>query len=334
MNRKVFVAVTILLFTSLPTAPVLAGVTPISECGTVITTPGKYKLVQDLLLCPDEPLFGPPLGVITVASSGVDLNLQGHTITCDFVDDVIPSPAASTNAGVLVQPGFSNVNIKNGSISGCNDGVVLINNSNSSVKDMTVTGNRVEFGPLFFGTGISVIGGNNIELKKNHAAGNENQGILVFEGDGNTIRANTVTQNIGTGIEAFFESNTKYICNQSNQNGRGGIALSGMGGDNLVRGNVANENGATGITMFGRSDLPPGQQPIPEDNSITQNVALGNAFFDLTENLFNVITGIPSLEDGAPCRNDWSNNEFGTEFGPEMCIGAPVALDDDVCALD
>jgi parallel beta-helix repeat protein len=338
MIRTIFLAIAGLLSTIVPAADAVAGVTSITECGAIITTPGKYKLSNDLLSCPDAPIGSPP-GAITIISSGVDLNLKGHTITCDY--------DAPFGAGVLVLASFTDIQIRNGSVANCPDGIMLIEADNSEVSNIAVTDNR--------GVGMWVIGGTNntirnnavlrnrfgiileyddrFVLRNNTVLRNALQGIILAEGDGSVVRNNIVNENGGTGLEAFFQSNTDYLCNTANHNARAGIALSGMEGGNVLRGNVANMNGIVGISLFGRSDLDPGVQPIPENNLIEKNVALANGGDDLAELLFDFTDGSVEVEE--PCRNTWQNNEFVSQLGPDMCIGTPIELnEDDVCAFD
>ena len=260
MNRSVFVAAAIILIFSLPATPAYGGVTKISECGFVIDTPGDYELTRDLLFCPDVPL-GSLVGSITIASSGVDLNLRGHTITCGYKDDEFPGPDARIGAAVLVQPFLTDVRIRNGSVGNCNTGILMIESSNSEISNVTVTDNRTEFAPNWFGEGIVMAGGINNKITGNQVLRNENLGIVVnFNADsvirdntiaenggngvvvgggtGGVFRDNAISHNGGNGIEAFFQANTQYSCNTANNNARAGIALTGIQGGNVIRGNV------------------------------------------------------------------------------------------------
>jgi parallel beta-helix repeat protein len=310
MTRFLTLLSTGLLIGCLSTTAVLADAEPIIECGTLISEPGKYELKQDLLLC--------PWGGITISSSNVNLKLKGHTITCD-----VYSGTSSIHSGVRVRTstGYSDIHIKNGTVTGCNYGVYLVGANDSEVTNMTLNGNRRD--------GLRMMMGSNNVIKKNVLIGNSGNGIFVTRGSGHKISHNITSEN-GSGIGAYLTQNTKYTCNQSNRNSFG-IELSGAEGGNVVSGNVASGNSVAGIILFGYLDL---DWPIPEGNTIKYNVALANYDKDLSENMFSVEEG-PYVEDGAPCRNTWIDNEFVTELGPEMCIGAPAQLDDDdVCALD
>ena len=128
MIRSVLIAAAGLMLVFEPTTAV-AGAEPVSECGTVITAPGKYRLTQDLLLCPETG--------ITISSSDVVLNLKGRRITCDEVDN----PDGLVHAGVAIIGDFVGVRVKNGTVTGCNVGVLLLLASDSKVSDMTMDAN-------------------------------------------------------------------------------------------------------------------------------------------------------------------------------------------------
>ena len=48
---------------------------PVSECGTTISEPGKYRLVNDLVDCTENG--------VTITGSDIVLDLDGHSISCD-----------------------------------------------------------------------------------------------------------------------------------------------------------------------------------------------------------------------------------------------------------
>ena len=305
--------------------PALAGVTPITECGTVITEPGKYRLAQDLLACPGSP-FGSFGGPLLIASSDVRLDLNGHTITCDSYDNDF-----AYAYGVYVVGGFSNVHIKNGTISGCNAGVLFEGMSDSSVKKITSFDHKVEHIPgfdfSFGGHGIWVVFSSDIVVKHSTTYNNEASGITDGAGVGNTITHNMTRFNGGQGIFVDSSQDDKISCNKAEYNGFVGIGLGGATSTgNLLKGNVTTGN-VGGITIF--SDTT---DTMPFDNLVRHNWSYGN-LFDLTENLF--IGGFPSVEPDAPCQNTWWKNRFSTEFGPVGCFGMSADLDDDaICALD
>ncbi len=307
MTHFVISAATVLLIASVSTTNAFAhGVTAITECGSVLSKPGKYKLTQDLMDCPEDINSPSPLGAITIASSHVRLNLKGHTITCDLVEVEQPH----LFPGILVRPGSSHVRIKNGTVSGCTEGVELFDVSKTTVTNMTISDSRRN-ADFFSGMGINVFGGVNNTIARNRLFENFG-GIQMPDGDGHRVRKNIAYENVNTGIEARNGQNTTFACNQVNLNGFAGISLIiGMGRGNVVRGNVANENGLTGISMAGFA--LPGNPPvvvgqIPEGNRIRGNIALANGLSDLNELVF--IPAIGSFFVETPCRNTWKKKSI------------------------
>ncbi len=298
----------------------VAGVEPIYECGTVITEPGKYKLITDLTDCPE--------GGVTIAVSDVKLDLKGHTITCATTDDLI--------GGVVAIPWFDevirNVEIKNGYVENCNDGVVLIAAENSKVKHITASGSR-KLGEGY-GTGITVAWSANNKITHNHTFGNGTDGILAFDGSGNLFQHNVSTDNVlGTGIWANYQDGSKFLCNRVEGN-FSGIIIGPDATGNLVRGNYATGNN-DGIGVAGFAWEGYYWRLIGVDNVFKHNLAEGNYTQDVFEILFDVVTWEYLLEPDGQCLNKWVKNDYGIPFGPAGCFGKPRELDDDdVCAID
>ena len=101
----------------------------VTECGTVLTEPGNYKLAHDLLDCPGNG--------VEIVGSDIILNLRGFEISCAENDLEV--------AGVVVyslsEAMISNVTVKNGHVSKCRDGIVVIQTEDSKFMNMTSTGN-------------------------------------------------------------------------------------------------------------------------------------------------------------------------------------------------
>ncbi len=331
LTRTMAAAVALLLVVVVPAQDAMAGAQPITECPTVISEPGRYKVTQDLLACPGTP-FGQYGGAILIESSDVRLNLRGHTISCDTNETDFDYAT-----GIVVTPGQSNVRITNGTISGCNDGILVVGVSDSIISRMTITGSVNKFLWNAWGHAIQVYSSSNIKVRNNNLSGNEVRGIIDSGGVGNSISRNTASWNgtnaapgsVTHGILVEESQDARITCNIADSNGELaiGIALNGVSStDALIRGNVTRNNTA-GIVLFG---FPPSD--IPAGNTIRHNLSYGNVF-DLSEN--TIVDGNIGVEPGAPCRNVWKNNEFVTELGPLDCIGTPVMLDeDDICALD
>ena len=103
----------------------------VTECGTVLTEPGNYKLANDLLDCQD--------GGVVIVGSDIVLNLKGYEVSCADNDLEV------AGIGVLGAPGAAvrNVTVKNGHVSNCRDGIIVIFAEDSKVMNMTSTGNTM-----------------------------------------------------------------------------------------------------------------------------------------------------------------------------------------------
>ena len=154
----------------------------VTECGTVLTEPGNYKLANDLLDCPG--------GGVEIVGSDIILNLKGHQISCAENDLDI--------AGVIVysltEAMVSNVTVKNGHVSNCKDGIVLVQVEDSKIMNMTSTGNTQwerAPGEWVYGTGITVYLSRNNVIMHNHTYGNASDGIGSWDSSGNLFKHNT-----------------------------------------------------------------------------------------------------------------------------------------------
>ena len=300
----------------------------VTECGTILTEPGNYKLANDLLECPGN-------GVLIVGSDIV-LNLKGYEISCADNDLEV------AGIGVLGAPGAAvrNVTVKNGHVSNCRDGIVLIFTEDSKVMKITSTGNTQwerELGVWVYGTGITVWLSQNNVIMHNHTYGNATEGIGSWESSGNLFKHNTSTGNGGSGqgagIQLSDEANSRVMCNRIHGNVDGILVFPGSSG-NLVRGNLVTGN-LTGIGMLGFVRDGFLWRDIPAGNTVRSNIVEENAWFDFFEFYFDVITGDFLLQPEGLCLNAWEKNQFQTEYGPVGCFGIPVELEEkDVCALD
>jgi parallel beta-helix repeat protein len=290
MTRFLTIAATALLLSFLATAPALAE-NPVTACGDVLSEPGNYGLTGDLLACPGN--------AIVISASNVSLKLNGHTITC-----------GSTNGIGVRVTGVSDVQVTNGTITGCGLGVFFSGTTESKITHLTLNGNRV--------FGISLIGASNNEITANHVTEN-GTGIRVLRGGGNRISGNVASDNFvnvfSTGIALLSSENNTVTGNRANRNNNG-ILASGPSTGTILRGNVTNENRSSGISMAGRVDF---NIPIADGVLIQGNTALGNGVQDLIEALFDPNFNPPFIVV-EPCRNTWKSNNFVSRLGPDMCI--------------
>lgn len=311
----------------------------VTECGTVLTEPGNYKLANDLLDCPANG--------VEIVGSDIVLNLKGHAISC-----------ADNNlevGGVIVYPltdaMVSNVTVKNGQVRNCRDGIVLIQTEDSKVMNITSTGNtkwEPVPGVAIYGTGITVWLSRNNVIMHNHTYGNASDGIGSWESSGNLFKHNKSTGNgdgwSGSGINLSNENNSRIMCNRLHGNADGiqvlwGAEDSGGSSGNLIRGNLVtgNQNSGIGFLGFYWQDPDTAEEwyyAMPADNTVRSNIVEGNPWVDLYEAYWDFGANLLLNPDGI-CRNNWEKNQFGTDIGLPGCIGTSVVLDEyDVCALN
>ena len=315
----------------------------VTECGTILTEPGNYKLVNDLLDCPGNG--------VEIYGSDITLNLHGHTISCDNDLEVggvgIWPPLGSMDPDYIIR----NVTVKNGHVSNCRDGIVLMQTEDSKVMHMTSSGNtKWERAPgvWVYGTGITVWLSRNNVIMHNHTYGNEGDGIGSWESGGNLFKHNTSTGNgtgssgSGSGISISSEENSRIVCNRIHGNADGiavywGATDNGSSG-NLIRGNLVTDNQITGIAFLGLYWQDPDTDEewyyaMASGNTIRSNIVEQQPWVDIFEAYWDFAGNLLPNPDGI-CRNTWEKNQFGTELGVPGCIGTSVVLDEnDVCAL-
>jgi parallel beta-helix repeat protein len=255
--------------------------TVINTCPVVITSPGDYVLRADLICGGGDG--------ITIASSGVTLKLEGHTITAGvganqaiFVNGF--SAGARSSARVL-GPGL----ITNGGENTFSAGVRLFNTNNAEVSGITVRGS---------GSGISTTTTNFSTFTAN-TLGRNSVGIFIGDSTLNTISGNDASGN-GTGILLDAETTVTVGTvshNVLNGNTGAGLAIASESSGAAVQNNVINGNGQYGIFVQG---------PLESPLAVTNNTSLAN--------------GINDLFDGVPgCTGHvWSGNTFFT--ANQSCI--------------
>ena len=325
--------------------------TPVS-CGDNLSVPGKYVLESDLTC--DKPL--------KINVSGVHLDLGGHTLSCSspelwqFPPASAGTPTNDLNkwiSGIEVNfrldtfgssvPNISNVQISNGSVTNCHDGIFVYHTVNSKFSHMELSGNLSD-ADCCFARGLELL-----ESHDNHIVNNEMmrnvQGLAFFYSDNNQVAGNRMAENLYVGmyivgsVENTFSGNrsndniwsgiwlegsdaNKIIGNEMNRNGDTGIILVVENSDNVIRGNQVNDNGYLdilfpgGIVLVGAPDFG---LPMPAGNTIQANVVRGNVQYDLVETkilefeTFDYVTPVA-------CSNLWKSNKSTVEFGPADCF--------------
>ena len=300
-----------------------ASVQRVTECGAVLTEPGNYHLVNDLVDC---PYFG-----IAITGSGIMLDLKGYQVACTDGDD--------PTFGLLVfgtgETAVRDIRVKNGHVSNCSEGIVLQFVEDSKITNMTSSGNRIWEG--IYGEGLTVVQSHNNVIMKNQVFGNESHGIGSVESSGNVFKHNVSTDNgdgvyQGVGIGVGATTDSLFVCNRTNNN-VDGIVLAPDSTNNLIQGNEASGNVGGGIYALGYAWGGFPFQVIPGGNTVKLNIAENNGFFDIGEIYFDLLTEDIFTDPAEACMNAWEKNRFGTEFGPPGCLGVSFDLE-EICAYD
>ena len=235
-------------------------------CGAYVT--------HDVTLQHD--IYGCVQGGITVAKSGVTVDLNGHTITGLGEGDGI----AAT--------GVSGVTIKNGSVVNFEAGLRLTGVTNSHVLDTRFsmnsdasawveasTGNKFlrltmtengDGGFRLIGSSKNRIAGSTISGASDSGVGMEGlssynrlvrnkvtlagEGVKIDDGTGNRVFRNTLSYNGGAGVEVAADAQTTRINeNQTHHNGADGIFVEAFGAQ--INRNHSGCNGGLGINATG-----------------------------------------------------------------------------------
>lgn len=205
-------------------------------CGASIS--GEVTLTVDVTGCRGDGL--------KIAKDGTKLNLDGHTISSSYAAPPLAGTTFGVNVGV-----FKSVSISGpGTISNFGTGIAFNNSVNPSnlqglVKSLTVSNSS---------TGIDVIGGKYVTIKKATVQGNKGVGIQVT-GSKHTIVKNNVTGNTADGIRSPSGSKITFTGNTSSTNGTQPPATpataDGIDVDSTVavlNSNIANSNDGDGIS--------------------------------------------------------------------------------------
>jgi parallel beta-helix repeat protein len=223
----------------------VAAAAPVS-CGEIITT--NTKLQNDLIDCPGDGLV--------IGADDITLDLAGHTI------DGLGSAAPFGSDGIDNSGGHDNVVVKNGTVTGFQQGVTLVGTSGNLARNLTVTEN-VSTG--FFVDGFAFLDSFGNELVGNSVSGN-GDGIVLRGSSGNLIRANSATENSGRGLSLTFSSaNNSLSDNVLSDNGGQGLFLLDQADENHLARNVVATNTLSGVLIADSS----GNEVVA--NRISQN---------------------------------------------------------------
>ena len=186
-----------------------------------------------------------PEGGVSVAASGVTLDLAGHTIE-----------GAGSGFGVTIAPGASRVTVENGKVGGfhnalvvrgpdqivrdvrvydSHDGILLTSATGALLERVTATGNN--------GSGINAPGSSNVTIRRSNIHDNA-AGVGGVGLQGSTIVRNVIAHNTNYGIRFVAVHGNTFGRNVVSGNGEFGIALEGGSTDNrVVRNRVLSTTG-------------------------------------------------------------------------------------------
>ena len=257
------------------------------SCGDTITQ--DTKLDSDLVGCAGDALV--------IGADGVTLHLGGHTI----------SGAAGALAGVRVS-GREDVEIRDGTISGFTQGVVLDETTDSKVSRLTLDDNV---------RGIELAGADGTIVDRNEVTGSGLDAIRLGLSSGKVVTRNELEGNVFSISVADGSTSNRINRNEVTRN-REGIVLFGGGAGNLVDRNVSTGNVVDGIRVEAdvagtqivrnetRGNGDDGVDVNASSGVLTRNVATGNG--DLG---FEVAPGV----------TDGGGNEASGNGDPAQCVG-------------
>ena len=258
-------------------------------CGQEITQ--STVLTADVGPCPANNQNG-----IVIRTSGITLNLNGHT--------VFGTGASGEGAGVYLFR-TTGVTVVNGTVRGFDGGVAIEGGSGNKVMNITARDNIGVVGVTRYADGIAILSSTNNVISGNKAIHNgplsgfaiysrvdaehprETAGISsgnVIEGnqaiDNNLPRNATINDSDGIRIETTSVFNT-IRGNRVSGSGLDGIAIFSFTPDNSVVNNVSTNNGflntfrrrGDGIRVFGGSE-----RTFVQGNQVFGNAANGIIF--------------------------------------------------------
>jgi len=244
MNKALLRVLAIAVFLIVPSM-LLAGVTPISTCGTVISASGTYALNANL------------------SCSGNGVDIEANNVTLLLESYTISGPGGySLNSGVAVGGEKTVTVVGPGSITNFEYGVTFNGTNGGGLVGVSLTGNTFS---------VDVANSSSLLIAQNTCNGNSTGFGLELGGiENSTIVGNNCTNN-GYGIVVDGSNNT-LVGNTSSNNYEDGFQIS-IGSGNTVRGNQFIGNQGNGIDNFASG------------NHYIGNLTQGNASFDINENI-------------------------------------------------
>jgi parallel beta-helix repeat protein len=249
-------------------------VDPAAGCDQELNVPGETYVLTGDLVCSTKT------SGVRITASGVSFHLAGHTISSPFCD------LSVALVGVHLEGAITDVLVEGGTVTGFNDGILLSgtrtrargmtvtgacvfgvvmsgedNQLDTSIvadngldgvalgaaRGNTVRSNHI-FGNKRDGVEISNFSdGNLVESNIVHDNGEyEGYGVVVYNGNGNTIRGNAVNRNFnGIGIQSERNSAEDNTVSASRHTG---ISIAAIGAGSTVQGNRVFGSGLLDMT--------------------------------------------------------------------------------------
>jgi Right handed beta helix region len=188
-------------------------------CGQTITV--NTLVSNDLVNCAFDGL--------RIGANGITLDLGGHTI-----DGLV-----NTNSRGVVNSGFDNVTVQNGTVTQFETGVSLIAGANlNTISALRAYANT---------TGLGIFDSANATITGSTIAGSGGNGVLLIRSPRSRFLSSTASGNAGIGVNVFDSPDTLVSGVKAISNNRYGIVISETSPRSEVRNSVASSNDLSGI---------------------------------------------------------------------------------------
>jgi hypothetical protein len=282
-----------------------ASPTTITACGT-ISSPGDYVLANNLVLTVNNPSYGEGGDCLDITASGVNINMQGWSITVSCPDSCLPEEYGPVGSdGIHIMSGANNVSISNGEVDDFLYGLVAEGN-NATVSSFT------SFNAV---VGVSLDGASNgafsnISFNTGDLPYHFSVGPIVSVTGGGHNSFTTVSGTVGGG----FGSPQAIVISDSSHNSIVGADVSCEAEEQVGPGILLTANS-------GHNSITKSTVYVLYGNGI--EVDLGSNYNDILENTVSILSpeGFYAMVDENPrCGHDaWVDNSF-TNANPTSCI--------------
>ena len=168
----------------------------VGSCGTVLNSPGKYVLENDLTGCAGA-------FAIKITSDDVDLDLNGHVIS-----------GSGGGFGVYIF-NADDVTVKNGAISDFHTGIEITRSTRVEISKAEISANDI---------GVRALSSDDIVISENTIIFNNENGVDISSGS-HTIKGNTVDANGSDGIKLSRVTSTRIDGNKIRDNMVNGLSV-------------------------------------------------------------------------------------------------------------